>query len=257
MGTGVFLHSFLISTLHSLAALPTGERAPALDRRLSCLQSQCGCFGEGTNLLPPSELNHNSLILLPVAQPPHSVILPLIIQKGHITHEHAVRWCIDCCFWCNKVCPAFEVSCLLTETATLTPCSSPSGEVNWFSAGQEISCILCNLKVHYCIYRNPPLVCILSHINPALASYPTSWRSTLILSSHLHLGLPNGLFPSGFLIKILYALLLSPIPATCPAYLIFLNLITETIFEAKIIYQSSTTFYYAVTLTWATCFDSF
>ena len=27
---------------------------------------------------------------------------------------------------------------------------------------------------------------------------PTSWRSSLILSSHLCLGLPNGLFPSGF-----------------------------------------------------------
>ena len=28
---------------------------------------------------------------------------------------------------------------------------------------------------------------------------PTSWRSILILSSHLRLGLPNGFFPSGFL----------------------------------------------------------
>ena len=27
---------------------------------------------------------------------------------------------------------------------------------------------------------------------------PTSWRSILILTSHLCLGLPNGLFPSGF-----------------------------------------------------------
>jgi hypothetical protein len=27
---------------------------------------------------------------------------------------------------------------------------------------------------------------------------PTSWRAILILSSHLRLGLPNGLFPSGF-----------------------------------------------------------
>ena len=27
---------------------------------------------------------------------------------------------------------------------------------------------------------------------------PTSWRSILILSSHLRLGLPNGLVPSGF-----------------------------------------------------------
>ena len=30
---------------------------------------------------------------------------------------------------------------------------------------------------------------------------PTSWRSILILSSHLRLGLPNGLFPSGFLTR--------------------------------------------------------
>jgi hypothetical protein len=33
---------------------------------------------------------------------------------------------------------------------------------------------------------------------------PTSWRSPLILSPHLRLGLPNGLFPSGFPTKILY-----------------------------------------------------
>jgi len=32
---------------------------------------------------------------------------------------------------------------------------------------------------------------------------PTSWRSILILSSHLFLGLPYGLFPSGFPIKTL------------------------------------------------------
>jgi len=28
--------------------------------------------------------------------------------------------------------------------------------------------------------------------------HPTSWRSNFILSSHLRLGLPSGLFPSGF-----------------------------------------------------------
>ena len=28
--------------------------------------------------------------------------------------------------------------------------------------------------------------------------HPTSWRSVLILSNHLRLGLPSGLFPSGF-----------------------------------------------------------
>ena len=36
---------------------------------------------------------------------------------------------------------------------------------------------------------------------------PTSWRSILILSSHLRLGLPNGLFPSGFPTRTLCTLL--------------------------------------------------
>ena len=32
----------------------------------------------------------------------------------------------------------------------------------------------------------------------SIPPHPTSWRSILILSSHLRLGLPSGLFPSGF-----------------------------------------------------------
>ena len=43
---------------------------------------------------------------------------------------------------------------------------------------------------------------------------PTSWRSTLILSSHLCLGLPNGLFSSGFPTRTLCTPLPSPICAT-------------------------------------------
>ena len=34
--------------------------------------------------------------------------------------------------------------------------------------------------------------------------HPTSWRSNIILSTHLRLCLPSGLFPSGFSTKTLY-----------------------------------------------------
>jgi hypothetical protein len=41
-------------------------------------------------------------------------------------------------------------------------------------------------------------------------SHPISLRSILILSTHLRLGLPSGLFHSGFPTNILYAFLFSP-----------------------------------------------
>ena len=59
--------------------------------------------------------------------------------------------------------------------------------------------------------------------------HPTSWRSVLILSTHLRLCLPTGLFSSGFPTMTLHKTLSSPIRATCPAYLILLDFITRTI----------------------------
>src|SRR5215469_278397 len=51
----------------------------------------------------------------------------------------------------------------------------------------------------------------------------------LILSSHLRLGLTNGLLPSGFPTNNLCTTVSSPIRATCPTHLILLDLTTRTI----------------------------
>ena len=97
------------------------------------------------------------------------------------------------------------------HTYLLTPWSRVLLEkLTGSAASQEIPRTLWNPKVHHHIHKCQPSVPILSQLHP-VSTPPTSLRYILILSSHLRLGLPNGLFPSGFPTRTLCTPLPSPI----------------------------------------------
>jgi hypothetical protein len=96
---------------------------------------------------------------------------------------------------------------------------SPSWGTTNCAAPQELPSILWNPKVQYRIHKSPPLVPILSRMNPihSIPSYLSKIHFNIV---HSRLGLPSRLFPSGFPTNILYTFLFSPIHATRPAHVI-------------------------------------
>jgi hypothetical protein len=111
-----------------------------------------------------------------------------------------------------------------------------SSEGNSCSATQEIPSIL--YKDHYRVHISPQLVPVLSQITPFQTHHHISLRPNSVLSSHLYLGLPRGLFPWGFLTKpCMYS---SPMGAECPYHLIPLDLIVLTMFNEEYKFHTHT-----------------
>jgi hypothetical protein len=79
-------------------------------------------------------------------------------------------------------------------------------------------------NIQYCVGNSQSL----DESNPHIQAY--FLRYILILSSHVRLGLPCGLFPSGFPVNTLYACIISPMRTTYCAHLVLFNSIVLEIF---------------------------
>jgi hypothetical protein len=108
---------------------------------------------------------------------------------------------------------------LLLSTTTVTVWSRLLQKLTVHSASQEIPRLLWNQKIHYRVHNSSPEVPIPSQINPVY-TFPPYLSKTLfdiVLSYHLRLRLPNGVFPSGFPNK--FCTHLSPLYYTpCPSH---------------------------------------
>ena len=138
--------------------------------------------------------------------------------EGHSNNRFVFLLVAHCVLWEVRI----KISYIITNIIE----QSPSWEAKRSSASQEIPWILWNPKVHYRVRKSPPPVPILSQTDPVHAPKSHFCRIpfNIILPSRSR---SPKWSPS---LRPAYALLLSPIRATCSAHLRLFDLITRMIF---------------------------
>jgi hypothetical protein len=102
--------------------------------------------------------------------------------------------------------------------------------MNEWSRG--LSCILLKPRIHYRVHMGPPLVPILNQKNP-IHAFPSCSPRCILISCHIHMGLPSGILLSDFLFKMLYAFLLFQMRVTCSTHLVLRGLIRRSVIFIK------------------------
>ena len=152
-----------------------------------------------------------------ISQSRANLISRFIFDVPNLTESFLADMC-----WSKKL-DNFSENCTYLLDYFYFMQQTPSWEANQFSASQEIPRISL-------LHAQVPATC--PYPEPAQSSpytlHPTSWRSILMSSSHLCLGLPSGLFPSDLPTKTLYTPLLSPNTCYMPHNLTLLDFITQT-----------------------------
>ena len=99
------------------------------------------------------------------------------------------------CQQCTTTANDANLGNMTDHLCVLTPLSSLSWEANSSSASHKTTCISCNLPL------KEPTMCAWPQTYQSSPRTPLppgiSWRNILILFSHVSLGLPSSLFPSG------------------------------------------------------------
>lgn len=86
----------------------------------------------------------------------------------------------------------------------------PSLEAGSHSDTEELPNILLNPKVQYRVHNGPPVVPTVTQTNPVYNTLTNISKIHLMLSSHLRLCFPSGVFLSDFPTKSLYVFVFSP-----------------------------------------------